>query len=248
MKPRTWKKGEPLSSVRLNDGNTEAARSRRQFTLGTGSSMVNETMGNQSSQSHETGTRLVVATEDFAIVNVPTDVYALNDPQYHGLCKMMRLNSGSATPNGLYEQEIHSKEFRVWDPIALLANTPSKSMGDVFYSVYNKDSKRWEVLQGSSTGSLRIWFEIISVECVSPTEMILTVLPTYYTGGCTAPIPGEDSYGYVIVEDICGTLLYYTQAYLEAGVTGAATYMYPRTGYCTPLWLLDSICGMPDCA
>ena len=101
---------------------------------------------------------------------------------------------------------------------------------------------------GGGGGTHRIWFTIISVECVSATEMILTVLPTYYTGGCTTTIPGEDSYGYVIVEDVCGNLLYYTQTYLESGVTGSATYFYPRTGTCTPLWLLDSICGSPECA
>ena len=96
-------------------------------------------------------------------------------------------------------------------------------------------------------GSQRIWFTIISVECVSATEMILTVLPTYYTGGCTATIPGEDSYGYVLVEDVCEILLYYTTEWL-VGKTGSATYMYPRTGYCTPLWLVDEICGTPECA
>ena len=107
---------------------------------------------------------------------------------------------------------------------------------------------RWQFHGGEGSGSQRIWFTIISVECVSATEMILTVEPTYYTGGCTAAIPGEDSYGYVIVEDVCSILLYYTQTYLESGVTGSATYMYPRSGYCTPLWLLDSICGTPECA
>ncbi len=151
MKPRNWKQGDPISAARLNDTNTDAARSRRQFSLGSGSSMVNETMGNQSSLAHEPGMRFVTAVEDFAIVNAETDIYALNDPQYHGLCKMMRLNSGTT---GLYEEEVHSEEFRVWDPIALLTASASKVMGDVFYTVYNKDSKRWEVLSAASS-SLR---------------------------------------------------------------------------------------------
>jgi hypothetical protein len=97
-------------------------------------------------------------------------------------------------------------------------------------------------------GSQRIWFTIISVECVSETEIILTVLPTHYTGGCSATIPGQDSYGYVEVEDVCGTLAYYTKDFLESGVTGSATLMYQREGYCEPLWLVDSICGSPECA
>ena len=100
---------------------------------------------------------------------------------------------------------------------------------------------------GGGSGSQRIWFTIVSVECVSETEVILTVLPTHYTGGCTAAIPGEDHYGYVIVEDVCSILLFYTAAWL-VGKTGAATYMYPRSGTCVPLWLVDTICGTPECA
>lgn len=105
---------------------------------------------------------------------------------------------------------------------------------------------RWQ-FHGGGGGALRIWFTIDSVECVSATEMILTVTPTWFTGGCTATIPGEDSYGDVIVEDICGTLLYYTAEWL-VGKTGSATYMYPRTGTCTAKWLVDSICGTPECS
>ena len=100
---------------------------------------------------------------------------------------------------------------------------------------------------GAGGGTHEIWFTIISVECVSATEMILTVSPTHYTGGCTATIPGEDSYGYVEVEDVCQILLFYTAEWL-VGKTGRATYMYPRAGDCVPLWLVDVICGTPECA
>ena len=106
---------------------------------------------------------------------------------------------------------------------------------------------RWQHHGGDSSGSQRIWFTIVSVECVSETEVILTVLPTHYTGGCTAAIPGEDHYGLVIVEDVCSILLFYTAAWL-VGQTGSATYMYPRSGTCVPLWLVDTICGTPECA
>ena len=98
-----------------------------------------------------------------------------------------------------------------------------------------------------SGGTHEIWFTIIGVECPSPTETILTVSPTWYTGGCTAAIPGEDSYGYVIVEDVCSILAYYTAEDLVNRV-GRATYMYPRAGTCTPKWLVDTICGSPECA
>lgn len=96
-------------------------------------------------------------------------------------------------------------------------------------------------------GTHEIWFTIISVECPTATKTILTVQPTWYTGGCTAAIPGTDSYGYVTVEDVCSILSYYTAVWL-VGKTGRATYMYPRTGTCTPKWLVDTICGTPECA
>lgn len=112
---------------------------------------------------------------------------------------------------------------------------------------------KYFVRAGGGGGGQRIWFTIVSVECVSATEMILTVQPTWFTGGCVAAIPGQDSYGYVTVEDVCSILLYYTADWLDGTVdgvpkTGSATYMFPRTGYCTPKWLVDEICGSPECA
>lgn len=163
MKPRGWKQGDPISASRLNGTNAEAGRSRRQSSTGTGSSMVNETMGNQSHASYEAGTRLVRAKEDFAPSDVSTDIYGLNDPQYSGKCMMMRLVSSGNAPSGLYEEEVFSQEFRVWDPIALLSSTASKSEGDVFYTVYNKDSKRWEVLTTGASQNLR---HAIVCDCV----------------------------------------------------------------------------------
>lgn len=103
---------------------------------------------------------------------------------------------------------------------------------------------------GGGSGTHEIWFRIVSVECVSPTETILTVEPLWYTGGCTTVIPEQDPYtGYVIVEDVCSILKFYTAEWLGSGdVIGRATYMYPRSGTCTAKWLVDTICGIPDCA
>mgnify|MGYP003648107467 CR=1 FL=1 len=208
--------------------------------------MVNETMGNQSALSHEAGTRLVVAKEDFTKDVQETDIYAIFDPHYSGKCMMMRLNSSGAAPTGLYEEEVYSREFRVWDPMALLTDASSKSSGDMFYAIYNKDSKRWEVLQVAAVGSPRIFFEVVGYECISDTEVELTVTPIWYTGGCTATIPGFDSYDEGTVIDPCGKALFFAAADL-IGKNGFATYMYPRTGYCTPRWLLDDLCGQPEC-
>jgi len=105
---------------------------------------------------------------------------------------------------------------------------------------------------GSGGGTHEIWFTIISVECPSPTETILTVLPTYYTG-CSGDIPGADPYTcYCIVEDVCSILSYYTKEDL-VGRVGRATYMYPYScgvaADCNAgLWLVDTICGSPECA
>lgn len=101
---------------------------------------------------------------------------------------------------------------------------------------------------GSSGGTHEIWFVISSVICNANGTMTLVVTPTYYTGGCKTSIPGQDSYGHVVVEDICSILSYYTATWLgHGGVIGRATYMYPRTGYCVPVWLVDQICGQPTC-
>lgn len=102
---------------------------------------------------------------------------------------------------------------------------------------------------GGGGGGQRIWFEITEVICNEDLTKELVVTVTHYTGGCTKAIPGEDEYGNVTIEDICGILNYYTQVWLETGgVKGSATYFYPRDGYCEPLWLVDSICGQPECA
>lgn len=101
-----------------------------------------------------------------------------------------------------------------------------------------------------SGGGLSIWFEIESVVCADDGSKSLFVTPTYYTGSCDASIPGEDSYGQVAVEDPCSILSYYTADWLGiGGVIGRATYMYPRGAeYCEGVWLVDAICGSPECA
>jgi hypothetical protein len=103
---------------------------------------------------------------------------------------------------------------------------------------------------GGGGGTHEIWFEIMSVACDPYTDkMTLTVEPTWYTGGCTKAIPDADPYtGYVEVEDICSILSFYTAEWLEENnVIGRATYMWPREGECEPKWLLDQICGTPEC-
>ena len=100
---------------------------------------------------------------------------------------------------------------------------------------------------GTGDGSKRIWFVIESVDCFEDGTKILGVTATWFTGGCTQPIPGEDSYGLIDIEDVCSILSFYTAEQL-LGATGSATYFYPRNSYCEPAWLVDSICQTPQCS
>ena len=70
---------------------------------------------------------------------------------------------------------------------------------------------------------------------------------THYTGGCKDP-PGVDEYsGLIKVYDTC-VLEYFTIDFLLSGeATGRATYFYPRDECDTGMWLVDSICGTPEC-
>lgn len=99
-------------------------------------------------------------------------------------------------------------------------------------------------------GGQRIWFTIDSVICADDGSMSLIVDPIKFTGGCTSSIPDADSYGQVAVVDICSTLLYYTAEWL-VGKVGSATYFYPvgeEGSYCEGEWIVDTICGVPECS
>ncbi len=103
---------------------------------------------------------------------------------------------------------------------------------------------------GGGGGTHEIWFTIESVICNDDGSKTLYVTATWYTGGCTKAIPGEDEYGQIEVNDPCSILSFYTADWLASGgITGRATYMYPRGDeYCEPQWLVDQICGSPECA
>ena len=242
--PKPWIPGDPITAERLNETAAESIRPRREISLGNGSSFVNETMGNQSANMRRPFMKLVEAIEDFEIPYEPTDLDVALDDVPSGMVRQVRLNKRS----GEHNKETIGGPFRAWDVLQGLNYQSSKSTGDKFYVLYNEDSKRWEVLGQAVGGSRRIWFTIVSVECVGYTgEMILTVDPTWYTGGCDVPIPGEDGYGYLLVEDVCETLAFYIPEEL-VGATGSATYMFPRTGVCEAKWLVDDICVVPECA
>ena len=107
---------------------------------------------------------------------------------------------------------------------------------------------RWHlIVGGGGSGVFDIEFTVISMDCYT-TPWILTVEVTWFTGGCTAPIPDADPYtGYVEIQNRCNIADHFTDVNI-VGLTGTATYRYPRTGsYCTPSWRLDDICGEGEC-
>lgn len=183
--PKRWTPGEPISAERLNNANAEAVRSRRDINLGAGSSMVNESMGNQSAIPRNQWMRLVVAVEDFSILEVPTDIKNGIDDVPSGLVKDVRLNRKS----GIHSKDEASKPFRAYDTVSGLSGnicatgsnsnsdsssgststsesgptSSGKSACDVFYVMFNHDSKRWEVIDaGGGSQTPRIRFTIVS--------------------------------------------------------------------------------------
>lgn len=178
--------------------------------------------------------------------------------------------SGLFFVNGLVSVAAAAKgESRVWNlpQAVLLSGSPQvgDEVGPVSGQWYmSRDGVGFRVLlQANESGvgvvtmvggggaeSGHIWFEIESVVCNDDNSKTLFATPTWYSGGCDNDIPGLDEYGQVAIEDPCSILEYYTAEWLESGgVVGRATYMYPRdASYCEPAWLVDQICGQPECA
>jgi hypothetical protein len=112
---------------------------------------------------------------------------------------------------------------------------------------------------GSSRGGAgdSILFEIVDVECDGDSGICVYVDWSHYSGSCTEEPPGVDPYtGLIKVYDRC-IFSYYTVDFLLTGgagegnppipVLGRATYWYEDGGYCEGKWIVDSICGTPEC-
>ncbi len=182
--PKRWTPGDPLTAERLNQVISESVRPRRDISLGNGSSLVNETMGNQSATGRFQQIKLVVAITDFAISETPTDIAAHADDVPSGFVKEVRLNRRSGT----HGEDSAEKPFIAYDPVSALdgaicnplsdsssasgsisssesgAASTSKSICDVFYVIYNTSSKRWEVLAGGG-GGIELYHGIILSKC-----------------------------------------------------------------------------------
>jgi hypothetical protein len=179
--PKQWKPGEPISAERLNDTNAEALRSRRDVNLGSGSSMVNEAMGNQSASPRHQAMKLVVAIEDFAIPETPTDLSGVVDDVPSGMVREIRLNRRS----GAHGRDDTQRPFRAYDVTAgisgsfcgVSSDSQSQSQSgsesgsaqsgrlecDAFYVMFNTDSKRWEVM--ATGGGIELSHGIVLEVC-----------------------------------------------------------------------------------
>lgn len=144
-RPHRWIPGDPLTADRLNVEQAESMRSRRDIAITNGSSLVNESLGNQSVNMRKSFLRLAVAIEDFAIPDMKTDLAEALDDVPSGLCQWFRLNRKS----GNHVEDSLSTPFLVYDVLGGLNDQVQKVAGEFFYVVYNEDSKRWEILQSA---------------------------------------------------------------------------------------------------
>ena len=161
-----------------------------------------------------------------------------------------RLAAQTTYTASVYVKQANGTLVDTTENIEVVNRTESTFEAEDMLTVRRIDGE-WRLTTGGGGGSHHIWFTIQEVTCHADDSITLMVLPTWYTGGCNGTIPGEDSYGEVEVIDPCNILQLYTVEFLEAGAMGRATYMYPvgETGsYCDGEWILDTICGQPECA
>lgn len=110
---------------------------------------------------------------------------------------------------------------------------------------------RWQY-QGGGVGSHHIWATIDEAFCDAYTNRIDYVLatPIRYTGGCDVnSVPGVDDNGMVEVVEICETFTAYYTVEQLIGKTIRATYMKTiGADPCVFEWIVDAVCGTPECA
>lgn len=127
-----------------------------------------------------------------------------------------------------------------------------ESLSDTIEILYDHNGNviNWLLIDSSGGGEgSRIRFRIVDVVCYGDILDHVVAEWTHYSGGCENP-PGADEYGYVDIYDSC-VMEYYTVNFLTTGTdgdgaTGSATYFYDRDT-CEGQWIVDSICGTPEC-
>lgn len=111
---------------------------------------------------------------------------------------------------------------------------------------------RWHKKGGGSSGANIVDFSIDDVFCPDDaynSEGVLYVqgTVTFWSGGCSAGYPGQNSDGTIDVYDKCNIMSVLTEDELLAA-TGRAVYMYPQNLYaCLPKWYVLDICYTQEC-
>ena len=128
------------------------------------------------------------------------------------------------------------------------------SAGDEVRAVWIEGE--WVALPRGGGGGETMWFTIQEALCPDGYDVLentLVVAPLWYTGGCGKTPPGGNGDGTWNVFDQCDYLL--DQVFEDlVGTSGRATYFYPYTAdaynppSCEPRWIIDDLCGRPECA
>lgn len=185
--------------------------------------------------------RGVISPEEAVHISVRYRYFLLNEP-------ITGLGDFSARPATADGSEVYNgANFKVtnWGkpPVAT-------GLQPGFHGLCTRFQQKWIILLGGGGGgggdSIR--FRVVDVICTNGVLEYIKVQWTHYSGGCDIDPPGIDAYtGLINVYDTC-ILSYYTVDFLTSGqATGRATYFYSQ-GYCEGQWLVDSICGTPECS
>jgi hypothetical protein len=90
--------------------------------------------------------RLAIATEDFVDAGTRTDLATGVDDVPSGICHWYRLDRKS----GNHVEDTLAAPFLCYDVIGGLNNGVLRVKDEIFYVIYNEDSKRFEILQSVS--------------------------------------------------------------------------------------------------
>ena len=203
-----WGAGEPVSARKLNALRAEALRSRGTQVIGPGTCAVGSDMPTVASHHVHPTVQLCIATEDFKVQELVTDLYNVYDQVQSGKAVLMRLNPLT----GNYEKETGSPEFQVYHPLNTLQGAGSIAKDDKFYAAVNRDSHRREVLASSGSEMQCISFAVISTDPENRSAIVEirqrtfrgevynsilndTVVDVYDTDGCFLNEPNVDLTG-----------------------------------------------------
>jgi len=234
MTPQQWNPGDAITAARLNAMTRESLRSRSGASLGPGNAIVGDNYGSTSANHHKPQAQLCVAVEDF-VKNIYTDNYYATDKIPSGKCHLVRFNSTT----GDYEEESMFEPFRVWDPMATLTGTKTKSAGEFFYAVFNKDNQRMEVMSAGPAVKIKhglmvacLGFGWYLIELMDSFGLAPPVDPGSIGGSASGSDPGNPC-------TICDTAKSFPgcaedEFLLQCGEGGIFDPIRPRRGADTP--------------